>query len=184
MVRNVNVKNMVLIGLFVALITIGAFISIPVGPVSITLQSLFVLLAGFFLGKDAYKAVAIYIAMGLIGLPVFAGFKGGFTTILSASFGFLLAMVIAAYFVSYMFERIQNINFVNSLIVFILASLILYIIGLPYMSYILNVYMSKAMTFTDVLVKGMLVFLPGDLIKCIIAAKLVSNKHIQSFKNV
>lgn len=181
--KKVNVKSMVLIALFVALIVMGAFISIPIGPVSITLQSLFVLLAGFFLGKDAYKAVLIYIVMGLIGLPLFAGFKGGFSTVFSPSFGFLIGMVIAAYFISFMFQRIEKINFVNALIIFVMASLILYVFGLPYMSYILNVYMGKAMTFKDAITKGMLVFLPGDLFKCFIAANIVSNKNIQSYKN-
>lgn len=48
MLKNNNTKIMVTVALFVALIAIGAFMSIPVGPVSITLQTLFVMLSGFF----------------------------------------------------------------------------------------------------------------------------------------
>ncbi|MFM1582945.1 biotin transporter BioY, partial [Helcococcus ovis] len=77
MLKNNNTKIMVTVALFVALIAIGAFMSIPVGPVSITLQTLFVMLSGFFLGKKAYLASIVYVLMGVIGIPIFSGFRGG-----------------------------------------------------------------------------------------------------------
>ena len=70
-------KDITLISLFAAMTAIGAFISIPIGPVPLTLQTLFVLMSGFVLGpKKGALSQVVYIALGLIGLPIFAGFSG------------------------------------------------------------------------------------------------------------
>lgn len=70
---NYSVKSLVFIGLFSSLITIGAFIKIPFFIVSVTLQTLFVVLAGFMLSrKDSLMSVSLYLIMGLLGFPVFA----------------------------------------------------------------------------------------------------------------
>ena len=64
---------MILTSMFVAMIAAGAFIKIPVPIVPFTLQFLFTMLAGILLGgKDGFRAVVIYIFLGLIGLPIFA----------------------------------------------------------------------------------------------------------------
>ncbi|MCK4308969.1 MAG: biotin transporter BioY, partial [Candidatus Atribacteria bacterium] len=69
---------MTLISLFAALTAVGAFISIPLHPVPITLQTLFTLLAGMILGSTlGATSQIIYVLLGIIGLPVFAGFKAG-----------------------------------------------------------------------------------------------------------
>ncbi len=67
-------RPLVYTALFVALISVGAFIAIPIGPVPIVLQNMFVLLAGLLLGPAWGTAcVAVYLLVGLAGLPVFAG---------------------------------------------------------------------------------------------------------------
>ena len=70
--QRITTRNMVLCALFAALIAIGAFIRIPVPYVPITFQGFFVLLAGFLLGpKYGAASMLIYIAVGLVGIPVF-----------------------------------------------------------------------------------------------------------------
>lgn len=157
------------IGMFTALTAIGAFISIPVGPVPITLQSLFVLLSGIILGsKKAALSQIAYILLGLIGLPIFAGFTGGFQTMLKPSFGFLIGFVVAAYVAGKLTEN-EKIT-TRSLTLAVLASTVLmYAIGIPYMYYILNVMLAKNFSIMQVLNMGMLMFIPGDTLKAVIA---------------
>lgn len=71
-------KELTRIALSTALIAIGAFITIPLGPVPFTLQTLFVILAGLFL-KPSHAGLSafLYMLIGLIGVPIFAGFSGG-----------------------------------------------------------------------------------------------------------
>ena len=70
--RNTKVRDMVLSAMFVALIAIGAFIKIPIPPVPITLQFLFVMMAALLLGtKLGVAATLVYIILGLIGVPIF-----------------------------------------------------------------------------------------------------------------
>ena len=70
-----SIREMILISLFTALTAIGAFISIPIGDVPITLQSMFSLLAGLLLGpKLGALSQLVYVLLGLSGIRIFAGF--------------------------------------------------------------------------------------------------------------
>ena len=85
-----NVQS-VFVALFAALIAAGAFISIPAGPlgVSIVLQNMLCVLAGCILGGvQGAAAVGLFIAAGAVGLPIFAGGKGGFAVLFSHVGGF------------------------------------------------------------------------------------------------
>ena len=84
-----NTTRIVRIALFTALICVGAFISVPIGPVPISFQNFFVIMAALLLpAKDAALSVLIYLLIGLAGLPVFAQFTGGLQTVFKPSFGF------------------------------------------------------------------------------------------------
>ena len=64
--------------LMAALTAVGAYISIPIGPVPIVLQNLFVFLTGLLLGRKwGTAAIAAYLLAGICGLPVFSGGRGG-----------------------------------------------------------------------------------------------------------
>ena len=85
-----NVRKMVLASLFAALMAVCAWISLPFPPVPVTLQTFGLLLSlGILGGKWGTAAVLLYLAMGLVGLPVFAGFRGGAGALLDATGGFL-----------------------------------------------------------------------------------------------
>ena len=72
-----KIKNLILCALFVCLISIGAFIKIPIPVVPFTLQFLFTSLAGILLGGNLGAfSVLIYTLMGLLGFPIFAGGGG------------------------------------------------------------------------------------------------------------
>ena len=72
-----KLREVILCGLFIALITVGTFVRIPVGTDVYTLQFLFTLLAGLMLGaRLGALAIGTYVLMGLVGIPVFASGGG------------------------------------------------------------------------------------------------------------
>ena len=91
------VYNLVLISVSAALISVCSWISIPVGPVPFTLQTLAILSVMFAAGgRNGTMAVLVYLLMGLCGIPVFAGFRGGISSFVSPAGGFLTGFLIAA----------------------------------------------------------------------------------------
>ncbi len=84
-------------GMFSALICICSWISIPIGNMTFTLQSFGLLLALFVLGgKGATVSVAVYLLLGIVGLPVFSGFRGGFSALLNVTGGYLWGFLLAS----------------------------------------------------------------------------------------
>ncbi|MBV1756972.1 MAG: biotin transporter BioY [Dethiosulfatibacter sp.] len=164
-------KNMILTGLFAALTAIGAYIVIPVGPAPITLQLLFTVMSGIFLGAK-YGALSqiIYILMGLAGLPVFAGGAGGFSYIFAPSFGYVLGFVAAAFIVGKLLENDRKPGFLKIFLSCILGTAIIYLIGYPYLYIVLTRVSGAAVTFQGLLKPAVLIFLPGDLAKITVAA--------------
>ena len=84
------------ISLFTALMCVSAMLYIPL-TVPVTLQTLVLFLAFFILGgRDATLAVALYVAIGALGLPVFSGFTGGIARLLDPTGGYILGMLLGA----------------------------------------------------------------------------------------
>ena len=164
-----TIQDITHIGIFTALTAIGAFISIPLGPVPITLQTFFVLLAGIILGsKKAMLSQIVYLLLGLAGLPIFANFTGGVQAVVKPSFGFLIGCVIAAYCVGKFMEN-KSITTINMSLSVLMGTIIIYAAGLPYMYYILNIMLDSNLSIMKILQIGMLIFIPGDVLKAVIA---------------
>ena len=91
--------DMVFIALCVALIAVFSQISFPIlpGGVPLTLQTLAVTFCGYFLGLKSLLAVAVYILLGFVGVPVFAGFQGGAGVIAGPTGGFLWGFLLPAF---------------------------------------------------------------------------------------
>ena len=101
------IRNMVYCAIFTVLITVGAYIRIPIPGVPFTLQFLFVMLAGLMLEATfAFLSVMLYIFIGLLGLPVFTQ-GGGFAYVLQPTFGYLLGFAVAALVVGLIRKRIN-----------------------------------------------------------------------------
>ena len=89
-------RDMAYIALFAILIAVCAWISIP-APVPFTLQTFGIFAALTLLGgRRGCYAVAVYLLLGLVGLPVFAGFQGGAGTLLGVTGGYILGFGAAA----------------------------------------------------------------------------------------
>ncbi|HCW04799.1 MAG TPA: BioY family transporter [Clostridium sp.] len=169
-----NLKMMLLTSMFTALTAVGAFIKIPLGPFlpAITLQVFFVILSALLLGKY-YGALSqiIYIALGLIGIPVFTN-GSGIGYVMQPSFGYLLGFVPAAFLIGYLAEQIKKKNFFNLLLCCVLGIVIDYLVGLPYLYYVLKFLLDQDVNIMALVKSGFLIFLPGDLVKCIVASIL------------
>lgn len=166
--QTLSVKDITKTGMFTALTAVGAFISIPIGPVPITLQSFFVLLSGLILGsKKAMFSQITYLLLGLMGFPIFAGFSGGLQTIFKPSFGFIIGYVAAAYIVGRLTED-RALSFRKLAIGGAIGTIVIYAFGLPYMYYILNIMLKNNFSIIKILQLGMFVFIPGDVLKAVI----------------
>ncbi|WP_158737797.1 biotin transporter BioY [Alteribacillus sp. YIM 98480] len=124
--------------LFAALMGIGANITayLVIGGVPITLQPIIAILAGALLGSRlGALSMIIYMLIGLVGMPVFAEFSGGFRALVSPTFGFILSFILSAYVTGKIIERKQN----PSMAVFFIAAFtglaINYLLGTNYMYY-------------------------------------------------
>ncbi len=172
-------KLLVLAALFAALTAIGAFLQIPLGFTSITLQFFFTAMAGILLGAR-YGALSqlCYVALGLIGLPIFTQ-GGGLGYLLKPSCGFLFGLIAAAWVIGLLTQNAWSTRHPSLRIALacLAGSATLYLFGVPYMYVILNFYMDKALSFGAVLVSGMLVFLPGDAVKIAFTVALSRPLH-------
>ena len=84
-------KDITMIGIMVALMCVAGPLSVPIGPVPVSLATFAVYLAGALLGwKRGPLAVAIYLLIGIVGIPVFAGFSGGFGRVAGVTGGYLV----------------------------------------------------------------------------------------------
>ena len=105
----INVRKMVLAGIFAALIGICAWLALPIPPVSFTMQTFGVLLTlGILGGKWGTVSIFLYLAMGMIGLPVFSGFRGGAAALLDPAGGFLWGFLLAG-LVYWLLERLGKL---------------------------------------------------------------------------
>ena len=90
-------RNLARCALFVSLMAVCAWIGLPLPPVRFTLQTLAVMTALGLLGaKWGAVSVTVYLFLGLAGLPVFSGFRGGISAFLDPTGGFLLGLLLGA----------------------------------------------------------------------------------------
>jgi len=86
----VKARNMALCALFAALLALCAWLSIPVGEIAVTMQTFGVFLTlGLLGGRRGTVAIAVYLTMGAVGLPVFSGMRGGMGVLMGASGGYI-----------------------------------------------------------------------------------------------
>lgn len=163
-------KSMILVALFAALTAVGAFIKIPLGISTITLQFLFTALAGALLGaKLGALSQAIYVLLGLVGVPVFAS-GGGFQYVFHPTFGFLIGLIPTACLIGLLTKDDHSPKRVALACFAGLA--VLYAIGVPYMGVICNAYLGRGLTLWQILKSGMIIYLPGDCLKIAVCALL------------
>lgn len=159
-----SARDLTYCSIMAALTFISGFISIPLGPVPLTLQTLVALLTGLLLTKkNAVIAQGLHIILVLL--------ISGFQSFLSPSFGFVFGFAAGAYVIALILEQYRFTIKTVSLAVLV-GSLIFYLIGLPYMALILTGYLGINVSVFQIFQMGMFIFIPGDVIKAVIAVTL------------
>lgn len=158
--------------MFGAVTAIGAFIAIPLpfSPVPITLQTLFLYLAAALLGgRLGALSQAVYVALGIVGLPVFAGGKAGFGVLLGPTGGYLYGFVIGALLAGTLVSMKEKPGIAWTGLSLCTAVAAIYSCGVFQLSWTASLTLEKAFYL------GAAPFLPGDIIK-ILAASLIAVK--------
>jgi biotin transport system substrate-specific component len=172
--KNFTTFELTLGAIFVAMMAVGANITsiapfMVVGGVPITLQTFFAILSGVVLGSRLGAfAMFTYALLGLVGVPVFAGFKGGMVSLISPTFGFILSFILTAYVAGKLVEKQRTFN------MFISASLlgmtINYVFGTNWMYMAYKLWFTAPEGFTYKMAwLWMIVPLPKDILLAIVA---------------
>ncbi|MET0672840.1 MAG: biotin transporter BioY [Microbacterium pygmaeum] len=158
----------------VAVVALLAKVSFFIGPIPITGQTLGVIVVGAALGAARGAAsLTTYLLLGLAGLPIFAGPIAGPVYVLSPSFGFILGFIPAAFVAGWFAQRAWDRKPALAFIGFVAASIIPFVIGVPYMAFILSAVLGQDVTVASVLAAGVLPFIVPGIIKAAFAAILV-----------
>lgn len=161
---NKPVKNLILCALFSALICIGAFIKIPFIIVPITLQLPISILCGLLLGsKFGFLSAAVYVILGLIGLPVFTQ-GGGIGYVLQPTFGYIIGFMLAALLSGYVKERLNKATYWSYFLSALVGYAAIYIIGVPYFYLVYTLHLGNDITIAKLLLSCFIVFIPSDIL--------------------
>ena len=140
-------------------------IPLPFTPVPLTLQTFAVLLAGAALGSlRGVASMALYALMGVVGVPWFSEGSSGFST---ASFGYILGFILAAFIVGRLAERGASTTSIQSAALMVIGNLAIYAVGVTWLKFAIDSSWATALSL------GVVPFLIGDAIKIALAAGLL-----------
>jgi biotin transport system substrate-specific component len=162
-------RDLVRIALFAAVI--GALGLLPkfdlpfTSGVPITAQSLGIMLTGIFLGaRNGALAVVLFLFIVALGMPLLAGGRGGLAPFFSPSSGFLIGFVPAAFVTGLVMSKLERLPLVPAGIIASVVGgiVVMYAIGIPVLASKSNLSLLDAAT-------ACLIFIPGDLLKAVVA---------------
>ena len=159
-------RHLALILLGTLVVTASAQVYIPTQPVPFTGQTFGVLLTAGALGfRRGVLATLLYLALGALGLPVFAEGKHGVDWLVGATSGYLVGFVLATAIVGRLAELGWDRNLLGSVGAMVIGSLAIYAVGAPWLAAVaLGGDLSKAISV------GLVPFLVWDIVKLVLAA--------------
>ncbi|OGO54853.1 MAG: hypothetical protein A2Z32_10495 [Chloroflexi bacterium RBG_16_69_14] len=166
---NTRVRDVALVvaGALFIYLTSRIVIPVPGTPVPITGQTFGVLLVGGALGfRRGLIAVALYVLLGVIGLPFFAEGKGGLSVILGVRGGYLIGFIAAGAVVGRLAELGWDRRIGGALGAMLVGSVVIYAIALPWLKVV------TGWSVDETIQKGLMPFLLGDALKLVLAAVL------------
>ena len=162
-------KKLIYCALFGAVICIMSLISIPTQPIPLNMALFGVLLAGGMLGKRyGTLSVVVYILLGAVGIPVFAGFRGGIAVLAGPTGGYIAGYLIIAFLTGLIYEKTKKFKY--TIPVMIISVILCYVFGTAWYYYIMKSGVVSALSLC------VLPFIPADIIKVVMAA-LVLKKN-------
>lgn len=167
--KTFKIRDMAYCSIFAVLITIGAFIKIPVPICPFTLQFLFTTMAGLILGaKRGAISVTVYTILGLAGLPIFAE-GGGLWYIFKPTFGYMIGFIAGSYVTGLLISRLKDSK-INIFISAFVGLLVVYAIGMVYYYLLGNYVINTPIGLWPLFLYCFLLAVPGDIALCIVAA--------------
>lgn len=141
-------------------------IPVPFSPVPITGQTFGILFLGAVLGsRIGTLSVVLYLAEGIIGLPVFAGGSMGFLYLFGPTGGYLIGFIPAVYLVGYLSEEGWTNKFTTTFMTMIIGTAIIFVFGIS--------WLAVTAGFETALTIGLYPYLPGAAVKIILASTIV-----------
>jgi biotin transport system substrate-specific component len=173
------IKRMIVISLLASILSISAYISIPLPITSVpfTLQSLFLMVIALSMPISiSFPSVGLYLLLGAIGLPVFSNGTSGLTVLFGPTAGYLFGFLLSTLVIGYIKEKLEY--FFGYLFASILGGIgIVYALGVLGLMLVLGISFDKAMTI------GVIPFLPLDLIKAFVSSSFVY-RYRNQFKKI
>ena len=167
-------RDIVLIGVFAAMICVFAPFSVPVGPIPISLASFAVYIASALGAKKGCAAVGIYILIGALGLPVFSGFSGGISKIAGLTGGYIIGYMFCALLSGIIIERAGNKKSAYPM-AFIIGTAVLYAFGTAWFM------IQSGNGLYESLLACVIPFLIGDAVKIAAASVVVYRMRSYDF---
>jgi biotin transport system substrate-specific component len=166
MIATEQLRMTVYASLLASLTAAGAYLAIPIGPVPIVLQSLFIFLSGLLLGSRwGVASVGVYLLAGALGLPVFAGGVGGIGRFAGPTGGYLLGFLPAVYVIGLITEKTRKCV-VFDVFAMVCGSIIIYSCGVSWLKILTGMTLAKTM------VVGIYPFILGDVLKIVAAVPI------------
>lgn len=176
--KNNKTKELCFCGLMVALMAICSWIQLSIGPVPFTLQTFGVFAAvGILGGKLGTISVLVFVILGAVGVPVFAGFSGGPSVLFGATGGYIIGFIFTA-LVMWLFEKLLGKGIIKLVISMVVGLFVCYLFGTAW--FVLT-YTGGSVSVKEALGWCVIPFIIPDLIKMACAAVVSSalNKTVQ-----
>lgn len=162
--QKMTTETITLIAMMTALTCVLAPLSIPIGPIPISLTNLVIYFGLYILGaKKETLSYIVYILIGLVGVPVFSGFTGGPGKLIGPTGGYIIGFIPMAVLAGIGIEKAKG-KFVPGMFAMAAGSVVYFILGTLWLSY------QGQMDFMTALFAGVIPFIPGDLMKMALAA--------------
>jgi len=168
--KNSKIFIMLLCALFAALSAVTAQIILPIGPVPISFTHVSIFIAAGLLGaRYGTLSQLVYILLGAMGVPVFAGFMGGMGIITGPTGGFIVGYIGCAFVVGTLISRFGT-SYKVLFPAMYAGWITSYAFGIPWLMHITGMNLTAALL-------SCVPFLPGDLLKTIISAVVINRLH-------
>ena len=128
--QRISTKDLVLTGMFTAVISVMAQITIPIQPIPFTLQLIAVFLAGALLTpKYAFISVFVYLLLGAAGVPVFSNFEGGISRLVGPTGGYLMAFPLMSFVTALFYRQAKSLKMLALVLGMLLSLVLCYFLG-------------------------------------------------------
>lgn len=163
------VTDLVLVSAGAAFVSIAAQIAIPLWPMPITGQTLAVLLVGSTFGAlRGFLSMALYLLLGIVGLPVFSDSGSGISVILGPTGGYIVGFAFAAAFTGWIAQRSWDRKILRSILSFLGGTVVTFAFGLPWLAFTLGLNLEQTLS------SGLYPFLVGGIVKALLAAGIIT----------